>query len=135
MCNTTSLFNFLGSRNPVSRLKGKNHIFHSEFPEICLAVNSGRKTEMDDLDFSERIVGGLGGRSVWIQQNKWRGGVKTSTNQNSADFNLSRWKKRAEFWIVSVFLTSLHSTCQVLMSSCHAMQHASLILLLILNNH
>ena len=55
MCNTTSLFNFLGSRNPVSRLKGKNHIFHSEFPEICLAVNSGRKTEMDDLDFSGEL--------------------------------------------------------------------------------
>ena len=53
MCNTTSLFNFLGSRNPVSRLKGKITFF--TFPEICLAVNSGRKTEMDDLDFSGEL--------------------------------------------------------------------------------
>ena len=113
MCNTTSLFNFLGSRNPVSRLKGKNHIF----PETCLAVNSGRKTEMDDLDFSGRIVGGLGGRSVWIQQNKWRGGVKTSTNQNSADFNLSRWKKErnSESGAFSSLVAFYVSTTDVIM--------------------
>ena len=38
-----------------SSFKVKRENFHSEFPEICLAVNSGRKTEMDDLDFSGEL--------------------------------------------------------------------------------